>query len=216
MIDYGTVYSRSNEFLQTREGLRNPKKKETYTVFVRELAGMLCGAAHENNISTKSVVGFLDIVQDHTINNIVNTGVVSGVCDLMSQKLKDHRLYYITEHMLMKHKPASTQVGPGEFFMCFYDSKSTFVIDPTAGFDIITDATTTELKSYNTNHTTPELFDDYADDPRCERLLVVKPVSDKGQPRTRSLYSSINSENWREAFYHAAGRNPSLKFKEEA
>lgn len=214
MIDYGTIYSRSDDFLQSREGLRNPKKKETYKLIVRELAGILCGAAHENDITTKSVIEFLDIVQDHTIGNIVNSGVVSSVCDLMSQKLKDHRLYYITERELMKHRPASTQVGPGEFFMCFYDSKSTFVIDSKAGFDIVTDAAATEVKSYDTNLTTPELFDGYANDPRCERLLVVKPVSDKGRPQKRSLYSSINVDNWRDAFYHKDCKQQTLKFKE--
>jgi|TARA_B110000908_G_scaffold43008_1_gene52316 hypothetical protein len=214
MIDYGTVYSRVDEFLQTREGLASPKKAQDYNVFVKELTGIFCGAGHENEISTKSVVNFLDIAQDHFIENIVNTGNVSRVCDLISQKVKDHKLYYIVEHTLMKYKPASVQVGPGEFFMCFYDAGSIFGVDPTAGFDIVVDGMPTELKSHGTNLTTPELFDRYVADPNCERLLVVKPVSDSYKPRDRSLYSCINVDKWREAFYHRHGKK--LLFKEVA
>ena len=42
MIDYGTVYSRVDEFLQTREGLASPKKAQDYNVFVKELTGIFC------------------------------------------------------------------------------------------------------------------------------------------------------------------------------
>ena len=214
MIDYGKIYNRVDEFLQTREGLANPKNKSDYKWFVRELAGIFCGAAYENNLNTDSVCNFLDMVQVQYIKDVVNTGQVSSVCDLISQEIKSHDLYYILERTLMLYKPASVQVGPGEFFMCFYDAGSVFGIDNTAGYDIVVDGETTELKSHGTNLTTPELFDKYAANPKLQRLMVVKPVSGAAKPRTRSVYACIDVDNWREAFYHRNG--VTLAFKEAA
>jgi len=212
MIDYGFIYNRVDEFLQTREGLSNPKKASDYRWFVRELTGIFCGAAYEHGLDTTNVLGFLNKVQDHYIKGIDNTGSVSCVCDLIADDVKQDPLYYILERTLMLYKPASVQVGPGEFFMCFYDAGSTFGIDNTAGFDIIVDNATTELKSHGTNLTTAELFDKYAANPKLERLMVVKPVSGAVKPRIRSQYACIDVDKWRDAFYHRHGRT--LMFKE--
>lgn len=214
MIDYGKIYNRVDEFLQTREGLANPKNRSDYKWFLRELTGIFCGAAYENSLTTDSVCRFLNLVQVHYIKDIINTGQVSFVCDLISEEIKSHDLYYILERTLMLYKPASVQVGPGEFFMCFYDAGSIFGIDNTAGFDIVVDGVPTELKSHGTNLTTPELFDKYAANPKLQRLMVVKPVSGAAKPRTRSVYSCIDVDLWREAFYHRNGKT--LAFKEAA
>lgn len=214
MIDYGKIYNRVDEFLQSREGLANPKNKQDYKWFVRELTGIFCGAAYENNLDTDSVCNFLDMSQIHYIKDIVNTGEISSVCDLISDEIKSHDLYYILERTLMLYKPASVQVGPGEFFMCFYDAGSVFGIDNTAGFDIIVDGVPTELKSHGTNLTTPELFDKYAANPKLQRLMVVKPVSGAVKPRQRSLYACIDVDKWRKAFYHRRGKT--LVYKEAA
>lgn len=214
MIDYGKVYTVAENFLSTREGLRNPKKAKDFAVFVSELTGILCGSAHQNNIDTQAVVEFIKMVQDHTITNIVNNGSVNLVEDLICNNIVNHPLYYITELKLMKYKPSSTQVGPGEFFMCFYDANSVFGIDNTAGFDVVVDNIPTELKSEGTNQTTPELFDKYAADPRVQRLMVVKPVGDGAKPRIRSRYASIDVVNWRDAYYHRNGKR--LSYKETA
>ena len=211
-IEYGTIYNRVDEFLQTREGLANPKNKHDYKVFVRELAGILCGSAYEHRLNTDSVVQFLDKVEPHYIESVVNTGNISPVCDLISGNIKEHDLYYILERTLMLYKPASVQVGPGEFFMCFYDAGSVFGIDNTAGYDVVVGGETTELKSHGTNLTTPELFDKYIANPKLQRLMVVKPVSGAVNPRTRSVYSCIDVDRWREAFYHRHGKT--LLFKE--
>ena len=211
-VDYGVIYNRVDRFLQTREGLANPKKASDYKWFVRELSGIFCGAAYEHNLSTESVVNFLDIVQPHCINGIVNTGKVSSVCDLISDHIKHDPLYYILERTLMLYKPASVQVGPGEFFMCFYDAGSVFGIDNTAGYDVVVDGTTTELKSLGTNLTTPEIFDKYAANPILQRLMVVKPVSGAAKPQSRSVYACIDVDKWRDAFYHRNGRT--LAYKE--
>jgi hypothetical protein len=59
------------------------------------------------------------------------------------------------------------------------------------------------------------LFDKYAEDKNCERLLVVKPISDAKKPLSRSSYASIKFEdkNWREAFDHI-GKQGTLVLKE--
>lgn len=211
MIDYGTVHSRIDEFLQTRNGLSNPKKAQDYRVFVKELTGIFCGAAYENDLTTNSITEFLDLVQVHYIEGVTNTGKISSVCQLISEDIRNHPLYYITEYTLMVYKPASVQVGPGEFFFCFYDAASTFGIDNTAGFDIIVDGHTTELKKINSNLTTPELFDKYAANPQLSRLMVVMPVSDSTKPRFRSRYACIDVDNWRKVFYHRNGKTLAIK-----
>lgn len=207
MIDYGAIYTRVDSFLQTREGLANPKNAQDYVWFVRELTGIFCGSAYEHDLETADVVSFFDLVEEHYITDIVATGELSNVADLIDAEITSHPLYTITEYTLMKYKPGNVQVGPGEFFFCFYDRGSVFGIDPTAGFDIVTDNITTEVKSLNSNHTTPELFDKYAASDAVERLMVVKPVSNSKKPRLRSQYACTLATNWREAFYHrgAAG-----------
>lgn len=211
MIYYDKVYNVTEDLILQREGLRNPKNISDFKVYVSQIAGMFCGLAHQNDISTQAIVEFIKRVQDHRITNIINDGSVNLVEDLISDTITSQPLYYISERDLMKYKPSSTQVGPGELFMCFYDADSVFSVDNTAGFDIITDNTATEMKSEGTNQTTPEMFDKYAADPRCQRLLVVKPVGKGAKPRIRSRYASIDVVNWRDAYYHHNGVK--LKFK---
>ena len=210
-VNYGTVYQRIDLFLQTRDGLCNPKKSQDYVWFVRELTGIFCGAAFEHDLSTENVIEFLDIVQEHVITNIDVTGRLCNVESLISNEITSHPLYYITEYSLMNYKPGSVQAGPGEFFFCFYDSLSTFGIDNQESFDIITDSNTTELKKVDTNFTTPELFDKYAADENLERLLVIKPVSNAKKPQLRSMYACIHTTKWRQAFYHKNGKRLALK-----
>lgn len=40
MINYSEIYTRVDTFLQTREGLANPKNSQDYVWFVRELTGI--------------------------------------------------------------------------------------------------------------------------------------------------------------------------------
>lgn len=204
MVDYSEIYSRVDEFLQTREGLANPKNSKDYVWFVRELTGIFCGSAHENDLSTKDVIEYLDLVEVNEITNLNDSGKLCNVADLISPTIVNHPLYKITEFTLMNYKPGNVQVGPGEFFFCFYDRGSVFGIDNQAGYDVVVDGTTTELKKLGSNFTTPELFDKYADSPKVDRLLVVKPVSNARKPRERSQYACVtfSKMNWREAFTH--------------
>lgn len=211
MIDYGEIYGRVDTFLQTREGLANPKKTQDYVWFVRELTGIFCGAAYENDLDTNSVVEFLDMVENHYITDIDVSGKLKDVADLISLDIISHPLYNITEFTLMSYKPGSVQVGPGEFFFCFYDRGSVFGIDSQAGFDVVTDRTTTEFKRLNTNLTTPDMFDKYAESEKVERLLVIKPISNAKKPRIRSQYACIHTTKWRDAFYHRSGMTLAIK-----
>jgi hypothetical protein len=209
MIDYGTVYQRVDSFLQTREGLANPKKAQDYVWFVRELTGIFCGAAFEHDLGTGSILNFFDLVERHEIKNLNTTGQLSEVGDLIDPFITEHPLYEITEFTLMNYKPGNVQVGPGEFFFCFYDAGSVFGIDNQAGYDVVTDGVATELKKLGSNFTDPELFDGYANSDDVERLLVVHPVSNAKKPLQRSKYACTHTTKWREAFYHR-GKNGTL------
>ena len=209
MVDYGTVYNEIDSFLQTREGLANPKKQQDYVWFVRELTGIFCGAAFEHDLDTDDITEFLNLVRFATIDDINTSGELVEVADLISTNILMHPLYEITEFTLMNYKPGKVQVGPGEFFFCFYDSNSTFGIDNQAGYDVITDNVTTEFKTLGSNFTDPELLDGYAASPDVDRLLVVKPVSNAKKPKIRSRYACVRTEKWREAFTHT-GKNGSL------
>ena len=210
-IDYGKIYDRVDSFLQTREGLANPKNAQDYVWFVRELTGIFCGAAYENDLNTDDTLKFFDLVEDHYINDINLTGKLCNVEDLIASDIVDHPLYHITEFTLMNYKPGNVQVGPGEFFFCFYDRGSTFGIDNMAGYDVITDSVTTEMKKLGSNFTTPELFDKYAASDAVQRLLVVKPISNAKKPRIRSQYACTLTTEWRKAFYHRNGTTLALK-----
>jgi len=209
MIDYGKVYNSIDFFLQSRQGLANPKKQQDYVWFVRELTGIFCGAAYEHDLETSDITEFLDLVYYHTIDDIDTSGNLVDISDLISTKVLMHPLYEITEFVLMNYKPGKVQVGPGEFFLCFYDSNSVFGIDNQAGYDIITDNTTTEMKTLGSNFTDPELLDGYADSDDVDRLLVIKPVSNAKKPLIRSQYACVHTTKWREAFTHR-GKNGSL------
>lgn len=204
MVDYSEIRVRIDEFLQTRKGLSKPKNSAAYTLFVREVTGLFCGAAHENNLDTQDVVTFLTAVQDHKIGNIVDDGKLHDVSDLIDPAIVAQPLYNLVELSLMNYKPGNAQIGPGEFFMCFYDRDSVFGIDNSAGYDIITDDTTTELKKIGSNFTTPELFEKYEADPRLARLMGIKPVSDAKKPRKRSQYvcATFSKMDWRTVFRH--------------
>ena len=202
MIDYGTVYQRVDSFLQTREGLANPKKAQDYVWFVRELTGIFCGAAFEHDMNTGTILNFFDLVERHEITDLDTSGQLSEVGDLIDPFITEHPLYNITEFTLMNYKPGNVQVGPGEFFFCFYDAGSTFGIDNQAGFDVITDNTTTELKKLGSNFTDEALFDGYAESEDVDRLLVVHPVSNAKKPQQRSKYACVHTTEWRKAFYH--------------
>lgn len=202
MIDYGKIYSRVDNFLQSREGLRNPKNKQDYVWFVRELTGIFCGAGYEHDLMTNDIIKYFDMVQNHEITNLDTSGSMKDVSGCISLNILSHPLYEITEFTLMNYKPGNVQVGPGEFFFCFYDCGSTFGIDNQAGYDVVLNNVTTELKKLGSNFTTPELFDKYAKSEEVERLLVIKPVSNAKKPAIRSKYACTPTTKWRTAFTH--------------
>ena len=150
-VSYSIVYDRIDKFIDTRNGLNNPNKIKDRLYFVSELAGLLCGEAYTSNINTDDIVSFIDLVESHTITNMIVDGVVSPISDLIDFNIVNHPLYHATEYKLMYHKPGRTQVGPGEFFLCFYDANSTYGINSQLNYDVIVDDKTIELKKIYTN-----------------------------------------------------------------
>ena len=104
----------------------------------------------------------------------------------------------------MYFKPGRTQVGPGEFFLCFFDANSQFGIDNQSGYDVQIDEVATELKKHGSNFTTPEMFDKYEQSEDVQRLLVIKPVSNVKNPMIRSKYACVDfrQTTWKSAFGH--------------
>lgn len=209
MIDYGAVNQAVTEFLKTRDGLSNPKKPKSFVSFVRGLTGILCGVSYTNDLDTKDILSFLEEVRDHEMYSLNNDGKMHCVSTLINSNVLAHPLYELTERDIMQYKPGSNQVGPGEFFFCFYDKNSTYGIDNTNGFDILLHQLAWELKTLNTNLTSPELFDHYAESDKVDRLLVVKPVSDADKPQQRSKYVCCDTKLWRDVFTHR-GKNGTL------
>jgi hypothetical protein len=209
MINYGEVYESVSSFLSTRAGLNNPKKCSNFEWFVRDFTGILCGVSQENSLPSTEILSFLALVRDHELTPIRCDGQLNDVSSLIKPNVLGHRLYKLTERALMYFKPGNTQVGPGEFFMCFYDKDSRYGVDNTCGYDVLLDNVTTEMKSYGSNFTDEELLDGYAVSDKVERLLVVKPVSDAKEPRERSKYICCNTTDWRKYFTHV-GKNGTL------
>jgi hypothetical protein len=209
MIDYGEVYKAAYQFIGTRDGLKNPKNPYNLAWFIRDFTGILCGMAHEHNVSSNEIISFLTLATEHTIAPIQCDGRMHDVSALIDREILDHPMYKITERPLMYFKPGNTQVGPGEFFMCFYDKYSRYGVDNISGYDVLVDGVATEMKSYGSNFTTPELLDKYAASDKVERLLVVKPVSNAISPRDRSKYICCDTKDWRQHFTHV-GKNGSL------
>ena len=193
-----------------RNGIGNVKDTN---IFERELTGLICGIASENDISDTDVGKWLLNIQTHELKPIDCSGEICDISDLLSDRIKNDPLYKLLEYDLMYFKPGRTQVGPGEFFMCFYDANSEFGIDNQAGYDIQTGGVTTELKKLGTNFTDAAKFDEYAASPDVNRLMVVKPVSNAIKPKVRSeiLVCDFREQDWREVFTHR-GKAGTLAF----
>lgn len=216
MINYSEIRERTDAFLQTREGLAQPKIAQDYDVFCSELTGIFCDVLYKNNISQRQFFDWLDMVQNHQINDIP-TGIRIQVSQLIETSIVINPLYDLLEYRLMTYKPGSTQVGPGEFYMCFYDANSEFGIDNQAGYDIQTGGVRTELKKLGTNFTDAKKFDEYAESKDVDRLMVIKPVSNAAKPQVRSemVVCDFRTMNWRDVFTHR-GKAGTLAFKEVA
>ena len=209
-MNYEVIRQYVRNITSRRNGIGNVKDSN---IFERELSGVICGIASENNISDTHVVKWLLNVQNHELKPIDGNGGIYNVSDLLSDRITSDPLYKLLEYDLMYFKPGRTQVGPGEFFLCFFDKDSEFGISSTSGYDVIVDGVTTELKKHGSNFTNPEMFDKYQASDRVDRLLVVKPVSNANKPVIRSQYSCVDltKHNWSIAFGHR-GKSGTLHY----
>ena len=209
-MNYGLIRKMVRGITWRRNGIGNVKDTN---IFERELTGLICGIASENDIPDTHVVKWLLNIQTHELKPINCSGEICDISDLLSDRIKNDPLYKLLEYDLMYFKPGRTQVGPGEFFLCFFDKNSTFGISSTSGYDIIVDDVTTELKKHGSNFTNPEMFEKYQLSEKVDRLLVVKPVSNAAKPVIRSKYSCVDMrlQHWSTAFGHR-GNSGTLHF----
>lgn len=209
-MQYGLIRKMVRSITWRRNGIGNVKDSN---IFERELTGLICGVAHENQIKDTDVVKWLLNIQTHELKPINCSGQICDISDLMSNRIKSDPLYKLLEYDLMYFKPGRTQVGPGEFFLCFFDKNSTFGISSTSGYDIIVNEVTTELKKHGSNFTDPAMFDKYQSSAKVDRLFVVKPVSNAKKPIQRSKYSCVDmrENHWSSAFGHR-GNSGTLHF----
>jgi len=121
-MNYSLIYRECEDFLKSRKGLANPAKTTDFPIFVRELAGLLAGVAHEHKIWDYDVVNFLKLAKTHELKPVDISGQVTDVEELLDDSITSHPLYSCLEYDLMYFKPGRTQVGPGEFFLCFFDA----------------------------------------------------------------------------------------------
>ena len=203
-MNYSAIYEECEEFLRSRKGLANPAKKTDFPIFVRELAGLLAGVAHEYGIQDYAVINFLHLAKSHTLKPVDVSGNVKDIRELIDERITSLPLYKHLEYDLMYFKPGRTQVGPGEFFLCFFDEESEFGIDNQAGYDIRVDEVPTELKKHGSNFTTPDMFEKYEMSDDVQRLMVIKPVSNAKKPIKRSSYACVDfrQTTWKHAFGH--------------
>lgn len=199
-MNYTRIYEEVLDFMKTRQGIVNNPK--LYKNAVRELTGMFCGIAYENDVPEEDVINFLFNAKHHRLKNLVNTGETANVSDMIQDCIVENPMYHLTEFALMHYRPGKVQAGPGEFFLCFYDEHSEFGVDNHCGYDIQAGKKKIELKKLGSNFTTPEIFDNYADSGKVDCLFVVKPVSEAKKPKKRSVYRCTPIAQWRDAFIH--------------
>lgn len=199
MINYSGIRHNLEAILERREGFANPKLFDTA---LRELTGMFCGFAYENNIDDDTVNDFLMKIRTHKMTPFINDGRLHEIANHIDVSITSNPMYELSEFALMHYRPGKVQAGPGEFFLCFYDFSSEFGVDNHIGYDIAVGGNRLELKKLGSNFTTPDIFDKYAASNEVDELMVVKPVSEAKTPKFRSKYVTIDVNNWREAYYH--------------
>lgn len=209
-MNYEVIRKMVHNITWRRNGIGNVKDTN---IFERELTGLICGIASENNISDTDVCKFLLNIQTHVLKPIDCSGKICDISDLLDKRITQDPLYKLLEYDLMYFKPGRTQVGPGEFFLCLFDLESEFGISSTSGYDIKVNGITTELKKHGSNFTNPEMFDKYQRSEKVDRLFVVKPVSNAKKPTIRSKYSCVDltRDNWNIAFGHR-GKSGTLHY----
>ena len=77
-MNYTRIYEEVFDFMKTRKGIVNNPK--LYKNAVRELTGMFCGIAYENDVPEEDVINFLFNAKHHRLKNLVNTGETANVC----------------------------------------------------------------------------------------------------------------------------------------
>lgn len=203
-MDYVAVRKAVTEVINTRKGMSNP-------TIIAEITGLICNRAFVNGFTGSDVIEFLDIVKTHKINKTTCEARWYDIKELVSTELANNALFFALEADLMDYRPGKAQIGPGEFFFCFFDCNSEFSVSSTCGYDVEVGNVKMEFKKVGTNFTSDAKFDEYAEKGIVEQLVVVKPVSNAKKPkaRTQVIFADIN--NWRNYVQHNEGGEGGLK-----
>lgn len=204
-VPYESIHKNVEYIVNSREGMCNPKQAYTKRRIISELTGYFIDVVDEFKIKPAIVEEYFDLTINHNFKPLPRDGKVHFVHHYVDEQLVSNILYYLMETILMNFKPASVQVGTGEFFFCWYDKDSVFGIDNQIDFDVKVDGLELELKGLNSNFTASEdKFDNYMK--VCNGIMVVGSYDNrnskgeiKKNPLTRSVFC-INVSNWKQSF----------------
>lgn len=203
-LPYVIIRESVKRIVASRLGMNNAKNAFTTRRIVAELTGYFIDIVEELEIPTPVVAEYFRLVENHNFKALPRDGKVYFVHDFIDPLLAENPLYYPMETILMNFKPASVQVGTGEFFFCWYDKDSVFGIDNQLTFDVKVNGLELELKGLNSNLTaSEEKFDEYME--ICDGIMVVGSYENRNEKgllknaQTRSIFC-INTTDWRESF----------------
>lgn len=203
-VPYQLIDESVEAIINSRMGMNNPKVAFTKNRIHQELMGSIMGIVKEFQISESDVREYFDITMNHKFKALPTDGQVHLVHHYVDERLVANPLYFLLETTLMKFKPASVQVGTGEFFFCWYDKDSVFGIDNQLSYDVKVSGLELELKGLKSNLTASEAkFDQYME--ICDGIMVVGSYdnrNEKGEIKkatTRSTFC-INTTDWTESF----------------
>lgn len=218
-VPYKLIHKSVESIVNSRAGMSNPKQAYTKRRIIAELTGYFIDVVDEFQIEEDVVAEYFDMTMNHNFYKLPTDGKAYFIHNYVNPKLFSNQLYYLMETILMNFKPASVQVGTGEFFLCWYDKNSVFGIDNKMNFDVRVSGLSLELKGLNSNLTaSEEKFDNYMN--TCDGIMVVKSYdnrNDKGElknPLTRSFFC-INTTNWKDSFQFSGQQGHTLTLKNQ-
>ena len=210
MDEFDLYEQKLNLIFDSRGGLEDYHDRD-WAIYL--LAGALIGNRKDNNLSTEEVCNFLDIVLNHNFNFVYNKTVKFNDC--LSKKIQQHPVF--TDKLgkfLLQFKLVNVQLGPGEFFITFFDTSTTIGIGPGLDYDIRREINGKKERIENKSAATNYIKIEQVEKIKKERdsILVAKVPNDQNSKTnfSRSEYRMCKVENIDEQFnYDGEG----LRFK---
>lgn len=199
-----------NNLYISRKGLgciNTRKKKSNIKKLINPSAAAVIGMiiqleGTEPGLTIDNALDLISKATEHEYKSLP-TGRVVFFEEIIDKEITSNPWYEALEYFLMKHRPGNAQVGPGEFFLCFFGKNTVFDQTANKGSDVIIDGVVYELKSDGSNFTgAAAKFDEYAAGV-TDRLMFIRCVSDADKPRSRSAFfiTDLNTQQWRDHTY---------------